>query len=545
MPSPELNTYAVFCVAGLICSTAILVKHYSRPNTSVFAQVCTFLAWLVSYSICFVLPLDLLPEAIADDHNTLLGYWNANYWMTFVCMWLFLPILQGYYEDGGFTVKQRICGSLRANLIFYAIAGVFLVLFLITVAVQASLSWDALLGFAVCLANTWGMFLLVLMLGYGLVEVPRSLWYKGNLLLRLKYAHYRTAQVYHQSEAAKDELFQTLKLLDHLNVKVDVRDPIRPQLDEVISACPRMDRYNFSGVEQHSAVEEIATLTKLKEVEVYTIDDMIMLNGFIKALDKTLWLCEALWRDQVAYAIHVEEMIGHANDTAPPAISGANWQLALSWRWEVQIKPVLVRILSFLCASLSIMIVWSELTMLSPTDIAPLGYIVRAAGVKHPAFQQLMAIFPLTYMCSCSFYTLFSIRIGNFYNMYENKSDESSLLFNASLLLRVIAPMGNNFFKILRVQNTSFQAVVGKMEVIPFFGSDFNTYFPVLIAIFCFLFLCNVMKRVMRCFNVDQFEYSVTGEDEHVAEGKLLVRKEKRRRGLVENHNVQQINNLL
>lgn len=36
-------------------------------------------------------------------------------------------------------------------------------------------------------ANTWGLFLLVLLLGYGLVEIPRSYWNasrRGHLLIK-------------------------------------------------------------------------------------------------------------------------------------------------------------------------------------------------------------------------------------------------------------------------------------------------------------------------------------------------------------------------
>eukprot|EP00061_Rhincodon_typus_P001564 g15151.t1 len=39
-------------------------------------------------------------------------------------------------------------------------------------------------------ANTWGLFLLVLLLGYGLVEIPRSYWNaarRGHLLTKTQF----------------------------------------------------------------------------------------------------------------------------------------------------------------------------------------------------------------------------------------------------------------------------------------------------------------------------------------------------------------------
>lgn len=78
---------------------------------------------------------------------------------------------------------------------FYGIAGFLLVVFLIYVAVARKLGGSEILGFAVCLSNTWGLILSVLLLGYGLVEVPRDLWHGGNRVIRLKLVQHHTAQV--------------------------------------------------------------------------------------------------------------------------------------------------------------------------------------------------------------------------------------------------------------------------------------------------------------------------------------------------------------
>ena len=39
-------------------------------------------------------------------------------------------------------------------------------------------------------SNTWGLFLLVLLLGYGLVEVPRQIWQAGNKGYRLQKTYF-------------------------------------------------------------------------------------------------------------------------------------------------------------------------------------------------------------------------------------------------------------------------------------------------------------------------------------------------------------------
>jgi hypothetical protein len=41
-------------------------------------------------------------------------------------------------------------------------------------------------------ANSWGLFLVIVFMGYGLVSVPRSLWYSGNYDRHL-FQHYANA----------------------------------------------------------------------------------------------------------------------------------------------------------------------------------------------------------------------------------------------------------------------------------------------------------------------------------------------------------------
>ena len=42
------------------------------------------------------------------------------------------------------------------------------------------LDWDRTKAIAASASNTWGLFVLVLMLGYGLVEVPRNCWNRSQ-----------------------------------------------------------------------------------------------------------------------------------------------------------------------------------------------------------------------------------------------------------------------------------------------------------------------------------------------------------------------------
>lgn len=61
-------------------------------------------------------------------------------------------------------------------------------------------------------SNTWGLFLLVLLLGYGLVEVPRSCWNGGRRGHLLRYAYFKAAKLSLERAEAQDRLDEVLQV---------------------------------------------------------------------------------------------------------------------------------------------------------------------------------------------------------------------------------------------------------------------------------------------------------------------------------------------
>jgi hypothetical protein len=58
-----------------------------------------------------------------------------------------------------------------------AVVGVVVVIYMLA---TKSVTLNNLVPFVLTLANTWGLLNIILMLGYGLVEVPRMLWHESN-----------------------------------------------------------------------------------------------------------------------------------------------------------------------------------------------------------------------------------------------------------------------------------------------------------------------------------------------------------------------------
>merc|ERR1719410_1764312 len=96
---------------------------------------------------------------------------------------------------------------------------------MIYLAALKSLSARSIPGMAMGLANLWGLSLAVLMLGYGLVEVPRKLWRSSSVHKRFSFLLYKTSSLNNDKGDAEDQLEITVALLNKAQSRVGDQFP--------------------------------------------------------------------------------------------------------------------------------------------------------------------------------------------------------------------------------------------------------------------------------------------------------------------------------
>jgi hypothetical protein len=102
----------------------------------------------------------------------------------------------------------------------------------------SSLSREKILGTAILTANTFGIVTLILLLGWGLVEVPRQLWRKANRPLAVKHHLYRIAGFQHELDEATLELNKVLREVKQASEDVPSNDPYRKYIELIINEAP-------------------------------------------------------------------------------------------------------------------------------------------------------------------------------------------------------------------------------------------------------------------------------------------------------------------
>jgi hypothetical protein len=100
---------------------------------------------------------------------------------------MIIPLHQTYSDAGDFTVWARTKTSLRENAVLYGAVGIAAALGLFILIVTEGVDINSLMGMAVALSQTFALSTGILLMGYGLVDIPRNCWRKAGLTSRLRW----------------------------------------------------------------------------------------------------------------------------------------------------------------------------------------------------------------------------------------------------------------------------------------------------------------------------------------------------------------------
>jgi hypothetical protein len=94
---------------------------------------------------------------------------------------------------------------LRVNGIFYLVLIGVAVVALVAMVLLGVGSEMGLIVFLKCLATMWGMLLLMVLLGYALVEIPRTMWRNASPAEYLGYLYHKVGEMEEEVDSAKKE----------------------------------------------------------------------------------------------------------------------------------------------------------------------------------------------------------------------------------------------------------------------------------------------------------------------------------------------------
>lgn len=571
-------------VSGLFFLVLYLLHKYADfRRQNVFTLIGTFIAWYFSFMIIVLLPLDIslttyrqcikehqpiAPQVIIENNATsftpVVQYckepwsmisdkvfpvlWRIIYWSSQALTWLILPFMQSFAQSGEFTLSGKIKGSLIHNAIYY---GTYMFIFsflLIYVGIKHSIDGQKLKVIGITASNTWGLFLLVLLLGYGLVEVPRSFWQRSQTSLYLKQIYFKIAKLHGEKCDAEENLEDILNEVKAIAEKVRYNHPVRNCIDLIVKKCPESFRSSLRrNVEDYRDYDELR-----QDNDIPSEKSLVNLHTrLIKSIHVNNRTSNQ-WTYMMNNAFLTEEVLANeSNSNRKFAFSTMTKKSlffqklnnpTIEWLYRCIIRKYMLKFISLVLMLVSIMVIWSEMTFFNRKPVLSLfALFLNASRQTYNYFSiEFIGFFIIAYLCFCAYYTLFKMRVFNFYYLAPNhQTNEYSLIFSGMLLCRLTSPLCYNFLGLVHLDShvtkdteiieTQFTSLMGHMDVISFISDGFNIYFPMLIILLCLATFFNLGGHVLHFFGFEQFIGDTELTTELIEDGKNLVEREKRR----------------
>lgn len=561
-------------------ATLIILHEYGNLRKQHFlVSLAVFTSWFFSFLIIFILPLDVSNTFYLECENNkrvtnysanitipidhcavpwshmpsyfLPDLWRVIYWSSQILSWLLLPMMQSYAYAGNFTVWGKIKTALYENALWY---GSYLLIFgalLIYVAIKPELSLNAenlkLIG--ITASNTWGLLMLIFLMGYGLVELPRNAWNMSKPNSRLEQIYFQLSKLSTEKEDADDELAVVLTEVKKASEEIRYNSNNRKYIDTIIDKCPDGSAELFS-----KGTDDFTDYSRSAGTDL-SMQNLMKIHKKVIVTSHNAHRTQVQWNAKLKMAFYLEDVENNKNN--PERIFKSSFsdhyttsrvKLQLLWLWEIQLKPIFFKLLSLVLVVFSVMLVWSETTFFSvnPT-LSIFAWLIDTAGKDYRYFDiEVVSCLTIAYMCMCTYYTVFRMKIFNFYYFApRHQTDANSLLFSGLLLCRLTYALCLNFLAMIHLdghvtgnteQNghkfeseTQFTKFMGHMDLLSFVAKGLNVYYPMIVLLVCICTFFSLGKRCLHLFGVEQFLADDDFSGDYVREGKEIVRREKRK----------------
>ncbi|TPP56216.1 LMBR1 domain containing protein 2 [Fasciola gigantica] len=502
------------------------------------------------------------------DSRVLLIFWHTVYWSSQFLTWLVIPIMRSFSTAGDFTTLTKLRTALIDNVLYYASYLTIFIIALVYLLVKRAikLEFGYLKVLIITAANTWGLFLVILFLGYGLVAVPRTLWTAGNPLASLRRAYFTLSKRNMELADEEDKLGELIEKVKQLKTGLPLNHPLQRHLLVVVkqSSSEYQTSKSFISISLHF----------FPTIVIVIVGISVYLSSRILAFAQE----------------HSGRLVRYISSHVP-------WLGSVLLRtqayWYCYARLWLIRLLAIALAVTSLLMVWSECTFFvrSPTLSLVAGLVKAQARRDDYFLLELFSFLTLGYLSLAVFYSVFRLRLFNYYRLVgSHHTDENSLLFCGALLCRLTPSLCLNFLGLAHLDShisrttlsvpinlmnpadsltsnnkdvhdaqltsisetrrsavpvlhhnleTTYTRFMGHLDVIPFIASGFNIYFPILVVLLCVLTLVRFGDRVLHHLGVPQLldEWIETDNmaadspnslvEDAVQDGRLLLRKER------------------
>lgn len=490
-------------------------------------------------------PWNLVPK------NSLILAWRFIYWTSQFLTWLLLPIMQSYSKAGEFSTGNKLKSALRANFIYYSSFGaIFTVLLIYVIIRNGFITFSNLRVILVASSNTWGLFLLVVLLGYGLVELPRFLIDRSRYSQYLNRLYFNVASTNAEKCEAEERLDD---VLDEIQLAMDAIGAsefnyLKQCLNKIVDRCPEDMKRRLNVIRRQTSASN--SNYQPSNYADYDIQTMIVLNRKVINAVHRHGQAMCKWRHIIKEVIEWEDVAKNQTDHEALAtrmfrssipkeksILSRIFTPKVEWYWKCLIRVWMLRASGLLMTVFSLAVVWSEIAFpfsIFSTKLSVFALFMDGFEASQKYFGlELFSIISIGYLAVCAFYTVFHMKIFNIYYLAPNKqTDEYSLLFSGMLLCRLTAPLCLNYLCLVHrdsrsSEQTSFTTIMGHLDLLPIVNKGLNVFLPLCISAICLAIYFNVGSHFLHGLGFEIFIEDDELTIDLIQTGRDLVKREK------------------
>ncbi|KAJ6775080.1 LMBR1 INTEGRAL MEMBRANE-LIKE PROTEIN [Salix purpurea] len=517
----------------------LTVRYFAGPKIPRYVFFTVGYTWFCSLSIIVLVPADIYTTKFDLDRGGISFFWSWSYWSTFLLTWAVVPLIQGFEDAGDFTVMERLKTSAHANLVFYLIVGVIGLFGFILLIMMNKIRTGNVLAVAMACSNTFGLVTGAFLLGFGLSEIPKSLWRNSDWSIRQKVLSHKIAKMAVKLDDSHQDLSNAIVVAQATSNQMSKRDPLRPYMDIIDNMLAQMFKQDPSFKPQGGRLGE-------NDMD-YDTDEksMATLRRHLLGAREEYYRCRSEYMTYVMEALELEDTVKNHERS-----SSNGWTYISSFRparngklgasfdrmeflWRCILRKQLEKVLAVILGTMSAAILLAEATLLiGGVDLSLFSLLINSAG-KQELPMQVLVFIPLMYMCICTYYSLFKIGMLMFYSLTPRQTSSVSLLMICSMVARYAPPISYNFLNLINLdpKQTIFEKRMGKIDnAVPFFGNDFNRIYPLIMVIYTLLVASNFFDRVIGFFgSLNRFRFQTEADDTDGFDpsGLIILQKER------------------
>ncbi|KAM6563886.1 hypothetical protein CsatB_023884 [Cannabis sativa] len=501
----------------------LTLKYFHGPEVPRYVLLTVGYTWFCSLSIIILVPADIWTTIHEIKNGGISFFWSWSYWSTFLLTWAVVPLIQGFEDAGDFTMKERLKTSVHVNLVFYLIVGL-IGLFGLILLIMMHKNWKgSVLGFAMACSNTFGLVTGAFLLGFGLSEIPRNIWRNADWTTRQKVLSHKIAKMAVKLDDAHQDLSNAIVVAQATSTQMSKRDPLRPYMDVIDKMLSQMFREDPSFKPQGGRLGE-------NDMD-YDTDEksMATLRRHLRGAREEYYRYKSEYMTYVMEALELEDTIKNYERR-----SSTGWKYISSFRptrsgklgsfidtmeflWRCILSKQFKKVLAIMLGIMSAAILLAEATLLPKFNLSLFSIIINSVQGQE-VLVQVFAFIPLMYMCICTYYSLFKIGMFTFYSLTPRQTSSVNLLMICSMVARYAPPVSYNFLNLIRLDKmrvTIFEKRMGNIdEAVPFFGSEFNRIYPLIMVIYTLLVASNFFDRVKNFFGSwKRFRFQTEADD--------------------------------